>query len=56
MLKMFSKEKDEGDELVTPKCNSHEKLVAKLSRIEGENIAILAMLGVILTVIMSQAI
>ncbi len=52
----FRKKEISGDEIIFPKCNEHTKYVKQMSRIEGENLAILTMLGIILIVILEKMI
>ena len=37
-------------------CIEHKKIAIKLSRIEGENIAILAMLAIVLVIVLEKVI
>ena len=53
-LAVFRNEIDNIDEIITTKCNEHYKLIRQMARIEGENIAILAMLGIILIIIIER--
>ena len=54
---MFNlRKKDDGDRIVTPKCDEHESMVKKLARIEGDNFVIIALLSVILAVVLGKVI
>jgi hypothetical protein len=56
MLSPWRKKKDETKNIITVKCDAHEDLCTRLARIEGENIAIITMLGIILAVVIVKVV
>lgn len=50
------KSKYEDNGIVTAKCNEHSKLLKSVYRIEGENLAIITLLSVVLVVVLTKVI
>jgi hypothetical protein len=50
------RKKDDGNNVITIKCDAHETMVKRLSRIEGENLVIMAILVVIMAAILGRVV
>lgn len=47
---------EKNDSIITIKCNEHDTIQKALYRIEGENIAIISLISVILTLVVAKII